>query len=410
MKRLISVFFVTGCLAWAQPSPMPAPSIWERDTLSGDWGGLRSSWEDRGVDLTFEYTAETFGVLSGGARRGTVYEGLGLGMLDADLEKLIGWRNFRFRVSTLWTHGASPTAKLAGDELTVSNIDAFDSLRLYETWLEHDFADDKLSLRVGNLLSDEEFAVAEYGSVFMNDAFGQPAFIGGNTLNTGPAFNVPALGVRLRYDPSEKIYLQAGVYDGDTFDDANGNPHVNQSGLHFKLSGSQGWFSIYEIGYRHNQAEGDAGLPGLYRIGAWHHTGTFARHNGGNAGDIWGVYFSGDQMVWREAPGSEQGLGVFYRVGGGPRDRSRFQLVMDTGLNYRGPLPGRDEDIAGLGLAYAKHSDDLATDHEFVIEATYSIQIAPWWVIQPDLQYISRPGGGTTPDAWAAGLRAVFSF
>jgi porin len=114
--------------------------------------------------------------------------------------------------------------------------------------------------------------------------------------------------------------------------------------------------------------------------------------------------------VWREAPGSEQGLGVFYRVGGGPRDRSRFQMVMDTGLNYRGPLPGRDEDIAGLGLAYAKHSDDLATDHEFVIEATYSIQIAPWWVIQPDLQYISRPGGGTTPDAWAAGLRAVFSF
>ena len=43
----------------------------------------------------------------------------------------------------------------AGDELTVSNIDAYDGLRLYEVFTEKSFG--KLNVRMGNLLADEEF-------------------------------------------------------------------------------------------------------------------------------------------------------------------------------------------------------------------------------------------------------------
>ena len=31
---------------------------------------------------------------------------------------------------------------------------------------------------------------------------------------------------------------------------------------------------------------------------------------------------------------------------------------------------------------------------EFFFEATYQYQIAPWWNLQPDFQYIVRPSGG----------------
>ena len=31
---------------------------------------------------------------------------------------------------------------------------------------------------------------------------------------------------------------------------------------------------------------------------------------------------------------------------------------------------------------------------ETFLEATYQVQVAPWWQIQPDLQYIFNPGAG----------------
>ena len=107
-----AVTLVTSALA--QPVHKAEPSLWESETLTGDWNGLRSSWSEKGVDLSIEYHAEVMGVVSGGIRRGVIYEGLGQGTLDADLERLIGWRKLSFRVSTLWTHGASPSGKMLG--------------------------------------------------------------------------------------------------------------------------------------------------------------------------------------------------------------------------------------------------------------------------------------------------------
>ncbi|MGH7041658.1 MAG: carbohydrate porin [Acetobacteraceae bacterium] len=31
---------------------------------------------------------------------------------------------------------------------------------------------------------------------------------------------------------------------------------------------------------------------------------------------------------------------------------------------------------------------------ETLIEATYQFQVAPWWQVQPDIQYVINPGGG----------------
>ena len=135
--------------------------------------------------------------------------------------------------------------------------------------------------------------------------------------------------------------------------DTSGNPAVNPHGFHFHLSKDQGYLSMYEVGYRSNQDVGDKGLPGHYRIGGWHHSGNFSDHDGLTThGDNWGLYFAADRMLWREQ--DEQGLGLFYRVGGSPHNRNQFEWAMDGGLSYQGLLPGRDDDIAGLGVAFAK--------------------------------------------------------
>jgi len=385
------------------------PSFLERHKLSGGWDGKRDAWAQQGYEFSFEYHTELFGNASGGKRRGVAFEGFGHAVMDVDLDRAFGWSNTDFRVSSLWLHGTSPSGKYVGDDLALSYIDGFDSLRLYETWVEKSFWQNHFSVRVGNLLADEEFCAAGYGYIFLNSSFGWPAFISGSTLNTGPAFFIPGLGTRLRYEPNENWYLQAAIYDGDTFDDADGDPTVNPHGFHFHLSEEQGYLSMYEVGYRFNQDADAAGLPGHYRVGVWHHTGNFPDHNGLTIhGDNWGLYFAGDQMLWREQ--DDQGLGLFYRAGGSPRNRNRFEWAMDGGLSYQGLFPGRDGDIAGIGVAFARHSADLATDHEMAIEATYSIRLTPAIYLQPDIQWIHHPGGGGISDAWVFGVRIGFEF
>lgn len=428
------------------PAPVAQPSrASDRERLTGDWEGLRTTLAERGVGLEMAYTGEALANLSGGLRRGAIAEGLLEMALELDTEKLGGWRGGRFRVSSLSTHGASLSRNHTGDLLTLSNIDAYDSIRLYDLWFEQRFFDGRFSVRFGQMRADEEFTGAELGEAFLNSGFGWPAFVSANTLNTGPAFFAATPGVRLRCDISPRFYAQAAVYDGDSFDSAAGDPRVNAAGTRFHLGDRQGYFSIAETGYKFNQEEGSNGLPGLCKLGAWLHTGDFAdnyRDFAGNSltvsglpaqihGNNFGAYLAAEQMIWREADAGKdggQGLGLFCRVGASPPDRAALEWVVDGGASYTGLIPGRDEDVLALGAVYARVSGDIRrqqtedrdlngtpyaaiADHETVIEATYRLKITKWWTVQPDAQYIIHPGGsGVLPNAFVAGIRTGIVF
>ena len=52
-----------------------------------------------------------------------------------------------------------------------------------------------------------------------------------------------------------------------------------------------------------------------------------------------------------------------------------------------------------------------------MVELTYQAKLTPWWMLQPDLQYVIRPSGGVLnddgsirPNAWVVGLRSVLNF
>src|ERR1700730_6804918 len=77
-------------LATALSLPARADDIWQRDKLSGDWGGARTELSKRGIDITFNYMGETLGML-GGIRQGVSYEHRFELSIDADLEKFLGW-------------------------------------------------------------------------------------------------------------------------------------------------------------------------------------------------------------------------------------------------------------------------------------------------------------------------------
>ncbi len=398
----------------------------EREHLLGDFGGWRTRAVEQGVHLGAGYINEIFGNLSGGRRRGAIVEGLGEISIDLDLEKLTDiWPGAEFRSSFLLPHGRSPSGQLVGDLQTISNIDAYDSPLLYELWLDQSLWDNRLSIRVGQLLADTEFAASDYGALLLNGSFGWPAFISGNSLNAGPTFFRAAPGVRVRAHLAEDGYVQAGIYDGDTFDSAEGNPRRNRHGLRWRLNSDQGAFAIAETGWGINQGTNATGLAGTYKLGAWLHTADFTdleddtRSHSGNHG----YYLTVDQMLWREnGSGDEQGLGLFFRAGCSPEDRSALEYTFDTGLHYRGPLPGRDDDALALGFACVNISDDqrraeraagaaVLSDYELAVELSYQINVTPWLGIQPDVQWIRHPGGSAAlNDALVIGLRTRVTF
>ena len=95
MRRLLLALTALAALSAApahagdEQSGSKSPS----ETLTGDWGGLRTALKERnGLEFTITDINELFGVLSGGLKRAPSYQGRTEFTVDADLEKL-GWRN-----------------------------------------------------------------------------------------------------------------------------------------------------------------------------------------------------------------------------------------------------------------------------------------------------------------------------
>lgn len=401
------------------PSSFCTDGLFERERLMGDWGGSRAALAEKGFEIGLNYTAEYLANLTGGVKQGSTYNGLAHVSLDIDLEKqFTGWKGGSLYVSGLSAHGDG-AAQFVGDIQGLSNIEAHSSERLYSFHFRQAFLDDKLAFKIGNLLADDDFSTMDLGAVFYNSSFGWPAFISLNTVNTGPAYFVAAPGIHAIAELTESIFLQAGVYDGDSFDDPIGGTTISEHGTHLELSKEQGMFSMFEIGYRTSLGK----QPGVFKLGGWHHSADFSNTiTGAIIGGNHGFYFSAEQSVYREDVDGDQGLGVFFRAGFSPGDRSLADFTFDTGLHYLGLVPGRDEDTLGLGVSYLSVSDDVATaerlvgstvlsDYELAMETVYDFAVTPALNLQPNLQWIRHPGGSDAlTDAWVFGMRANIRF
>lgn len=418
--------------------PSAAPEVTAR--LSGDWGGWRSRASDRGFAFTVQYIAEGAGNVSGGGDQGAVYNGLVNLAADVNFEKLTGWEGGTFHVAMLYPHGRSLTEHYVHDLFTLSNLDASDDVHLFELWVEQNLFAGTLSARLGQMAVDQEFAFTEQGALFANSAFGWFPIAGNNV--TAPVYPQGAPGVRLKWQPTEQSFLQFAITDGDVNPtDAAGN-ETNPHGVEFRFD--EGAFMIGEAGYAWMLA--NKTKPGMVKFGGWYHTADapslrwddtglsladpLSSGNPATYSGNWGVYLAAEQVLWKEDPAdqeSTQGLGVFGRAGYAPADRNPLGLYLEGGVTRTGFLPGRDDDVCGLGIAYGQLSraaqdlgadanyfnatTDPVPDYELVIEAEYQIQLRPGLAVQPGLQYIIHPGGSAAiDDALVISLRTVLDF
>ena len=432
----------------------PDGGIWQRDKLTGDWGGARTDASNHGLDFTFNYIGETFGML-GGFRQGVDYEHRFEFSIDTDFDKMFGWSGASAHVTFYQIGHANglPVVDYVGSIADPSNIEAQPSTRLFTAWFQKNFMDDKVSLRAGQIAADDEFLISPTASNLINSTFGYAALLAADQFQGGPAYPLATPGVRLQLKPTEEITVLSAIFSGAPAGvNCVGLPQqCDPYGTTFSLSG--GALFMEELQYGINQAKDAKGMPGVYKLGGWYATMSFPDVHLGldtagmpvslaspaSAGPLthqgnWGIYGVADQMVWRAQKGA-QSLNAFLRAGASPSDRNLLSLYVDGGLGLKAPLPGRDDDVLTFGIAYSKISPDAAAldmdtqvftggffpvrDQEIVLELDYSLQLAPWWTLQGDLQQILHPGGNvpdplnptqTIQDAFVVGARSTIKF
>ncbi len=421
---------VSGIAAPPVSAPAP-PGFWSQNYLSGNWGGFRDQLEKDGISFKPDWTGEVLGNPSGGAKRGLISDGVFELPLVLNLDQLTdgALKDTTFRVNAFYNYGPNLSSGFVGDFSGTSNISAYNTLRLDELWIQKGFWDNKVTVKIGNQAIDYEYFISNSGALFIGSTFGTFTFLA-NNIPDAPVYPLASPGVRVKVQPDPHYYAMAGVYG---LDDGSLPSVNNTSGTRFSLNAASGMLVLSEVGYLLNQGPNETGLQGSYRLGSFVDTGNFRtfesqeeigaptdipRGGPGGAGATYAIYGVVDQQVYHQGP---RMVSLFCRCGGAPTNTNFVNFYAEGGCNCTGLIPGRDNDVAGVAIGRSHVSQDYSvaqiadsnppSSAETFLEATYQVQLAPWWNIQPDAQYIVTPGGvAGSHNALVLGVRTYVLF
>jgi porin len=101
----VLILLASSLLPFVDKPVAAQEGFFERDRLTGDWGGLRKEWEDTGVALGVTDVSETLSNPTGGVRQLSIYQGLLDVSLNLDLDKLLNWPSATFYADGYWISG-----------------------------------------------------------------------------------------------------------------------------------------------------------------------------------------------------------------------------------------------------------------------------------------------------------------
>lgn len=415
-----------------------------RGNLLGDAFGLRSMLGQYGISLSLVETSEVVGNASGGVNQGAAYEGLTTATLQINTARAFGLAGGTINISALQIHGRNLSSDNLATLQTESGIEAQRATRLWEAWYDQSLDEGRLDFRVGQQSLDQEFIASEQSGLFVNTMMGWPLIPSVDLYAGGPAYPLSSLGARVRVQVGGPFTILAGVFDdnppGGPFGDDSQVRGAAQSGTGFHLN--TGTLAIAEVQWSPNLptlGEMDtgvrAGLPGTYKLGGWYDSAGFPDQRTGELRrGNWSLYGVMDQTLWQPDPYVPRSIGVFARIMGAPGDRNLADFSINGGLTFDAPIASRKYDELGVGFGVAKISgaasqaDFAASGYgspipirssETFVEVTYQAQVAPWWLVQPDFQYVFTPGGGVADpnqpgqrvgNEAVAGVRTIITF
>lgn len=399
-KLIITTLLASSSLALANDTD--SSPLLERERLTGDWGGLRTSLEEDGIKPFLYYDAIVAANVSGGIQddeeaTGQVYAGL-----DLDFEKLLSWEATTMKVSMVDRHGDSVSENVGGvyDPMTIYGGPDGQKTILYQIAMDT-YVTDNVSLKFGRDSQDSDFANSDLYRYSSSTSINGP--IRAMMLNQNSIVSFP-LGVwhaRLKWEVDDEHTVKFGAYQSrpDIWEDL--------PGTHFSIDSDDGITFMAQYDWN-----GDLGNnPAHFYVGVSHAEVDYTEFDGKDADSLSHLYGHFDfQPV--------ENLTLFAFGALTTQDElAMMPLQVSVGANYKGMLPGREEDRTFAHITYGELSDDYGDslgedlDYEMVYELGHRIQVTPALYVQPAVQYIQNPGGtGDIDDAVVLGAWIGMSF
>lgn len=367
----------------------PLPAAQDPDAPAEDCEELWTP--ERSISFEATYYGEVFTNARGGisTKDATRYQGLLDLLLTIDFERLRSPVPGKFVLLAQNTHGRGLTEDFVGDTQVLSNIDSFNNImQVGEYWWESGWLDGQVVIRLGKQDFNTEFQCIDAAEYFIQSTFGlSPS----TAFPTYPDQSMAAVAIAKLGD---SLRLKAGVWSAFA------------KGGTWGFSGSDSMLLAGELERTYSLAGGT--LPGIVAIGALYESAGMI--DGQQVSPVHEYYVQFEQFLYRECPCQEackQGLAVF----GGyyprfPGEQPTVKAIGDSsviGVTYTGLLPGRDDDVLGIGIARSELFQG-GTHRETVTEFFYRALLTPRVSLQPDVQYIASPSG-IYPDALAVGVR-----
>lgn len=405
-KRLAMAVFVGLVLSNSAFAEDEAAPDWNAETLSGDWGGLRTSAATSGFEWELGLKVDSLrnrGAFRDGTRSVSHFDI----KLAVDLEKAAGWEGGSAMINVISDGGHGLNGEHVASQMGVTNLEVPSptTTRLFHAWLQQSLWEERLAILAGIYPVDSEFQVMESAGVFIKPEYGPTAEF---SLTRGPSiFNNAAFGIRTRLQSTdESLYAQWALMDGIP----NDPRHPKRTSIRFDKG--DGAFNMVEAGWLpeagNDQFNGHAKLA----FGFWGYTVReddqldVANIDAGNiAGPAGkrrqhGGYLLGERTLLRMD--EERYLSAFGRYSWADGDSSPLKDTLSFGLHVKGPFASRAEDILGLAWSRAGASSSwraaqaiggVATARaETAFELTYRYVVTPWFAIQPNYQRIVNPG------------------
>jgi porin len=359
--------------------------------------------QNAGLNIDASLISTTGKTLSGGVNTADSAWGYRFSLgITADLEKLLDIKGGTAFLNFRSMDGKRDSLDGA---FQVTSL-AYSPLRnqISELWYSQKLLNDQLLVKAGKIDANNDFAFVANASEFANSSMCNSLTILGMPTNPDPA-----MGTDLFFHPTSNLYAGAGMFDGSL-----------EQGI---STGSRGPSTLFEhslffIGEFGTTWSTSAHQDGRLGIGAWGHTGQFARYSGGTDDGTAGAYLVLDQTIWRKHPeidGDTQGVFAYLQYGYADPQVSPVQDHFGAGATWVGLMDWRKNDILGLAATYVEFTNVRSAGYsgggELDVELFYKVVVTPWLSIKPDIQFVRNPGGvRDRPDALAASIQTTVTF
>jgi porin len=396
--------------------------LWTRDTLTGDWGGLRNDLASKGLTIDFGITQTLQGNLGGGKTYRWPYQGSEDLIINIDTGKMGLWPGgfLKIHAENRWGNAANPDtgALLPVNTDSLYPVPGADTTTLSEVTFAQ-FLSPQVGVIMGKMQPRENNVFAhDENSQFMNLAF---------VFNPAVATTVPQdfLAAGVVALPTDWLTITTLVLDSEGT--ANVSGFDPDTAFHRGTTVFNNWeFTVKPFGQVGHQRIGwtwsdksraqlDQNMRLLVREAILSKLGLGPRPVLQRSTNDWSVLYDFDQYVYTVKDHPDRGFGFFGRFGFTSGEVNPVQDFYSIGVGGKGLCSARPNDSFGVGYYYLCLSDQLPriiqrrVHDEEGVELYYNIAVTPWLHVTPDIQVIdpvSKSVGITT----VFGIRVQMSF